>query len=42
MQNTLAENKFELTELANKLFMYTDARQWDRLSNEVFGKEIFL
>ena len=24
-------DKMELTELANKLFMYTDARQWQSL-----------
>lgn len=30
----------ELTELANKLFMYCDARQWPKLLNEVFTAEI--
>lgn len=40
MQNTLAENKFELTELANKLFMYTDAQQWDLLLREVFAPDV--
>lgn len=40
MQNTLAEDKFELTELANKLFMYTDAQQWQLLLAEVFTEEV--
>jgi len=30
------ENKIELTELANKLFMYTDSRDWQKLITEVF------
>lgn len=29
-------DKMELTELANKLFMFCDARQWDLLLAEVF------
>jgi hypothetical protein len=29
-------DKIELTELANKLFMYTDVQQWDLLLSEVF------
>ena len=33
--------KIELTELANKLFMYTDARQWDKLVTEVFAEQVF-
>ena len=33
-------DKMELTELANKLFMYTDARQWQSLQEEVFMPEI--
>jgi hypothetical protein len=28
--------KIELTELANKLFMYTDAGEWQKLLREVF------
>jgi hypothetical protein len=32
----LVNSKIELTELANKLFMYTDAQQWDLLLSEVF------
>ena len=32
----LLKNKIELTELTNKLFMYTDAQQWDLLLSEVF------
>ena len=34
-------DKIELTELANKLFMYTDAQQWKRLVNEVFCHEVW-
>ena len=34
-------DKIELTELANKLFMYTDAQQWKRLLNEVFCHEVW-
>ena len=37
---TIAD-KIELTELANKLFMYTDLQQWDKLLNEVFIENIF-
>jgi hypothetical protein len=33
-------DKIELTELANKLFMYCDARQWELLLKEVFTKSI--
>jgi len=36
MRATLAADKIELTELANKLFMYCDARQWDKMLVEVF------
>ena len=32
----LLKNKIELTELANKLFMYTDTQRWDLLLSEVF------
>src|SRR5688500_18059710 len=34
------KDKIELTELANKLFMYTDNRQWQLLESEVFTGEI--
>jgi hypothetical protein len=34
-------DKIELTELANKLFMYTDAQQWKRLLGEVFCHEVW-
>jgi len=34
--NSLIGDKIELTELANKLFMYTDAHQWNLLESEVF------
>jgi len=36
MRATLAADKIELTELANKLFMYCDSKQWDKMLNEVF------
>jgi hypothetical protein len=39
-QNELAD-KFELTELANKLFMYCDAQQWKRMLDEVFTPTIW-
>lgn len=31
----------ELQELANKLFMYTDAQDWERLQREVFAAEVW-
>ena len=34
------KDKIELTEVANKLFMYTDERQWQLLLDEVFTDEI--
>lgn len=35
------KNKYdELIELANKLFIYTDYQQWDKLLSQVFTKEI--
>ena len=40
MNDKQLEDKIELTELANKLFMYTDARQWQLLLEEVFTNEI--
>jgi len=41
MNVTLAEAKLELTELANKLFMYTDALQWKKLLEEVFTEQVY-
>ena len=35
-------DKQELTELVNKLFMYTDAQQWDELLNEVFVENVWI
>lgn len=32
----------QLTELANKLFIYTDSRNWAGLQNEVFNPMVFL
>lgn len=34
------EHKVELAELANKLFMYTDAREWQKLMDEVFTEDV--
>jgi hypothetical protein len=34
-------DKIELQELANKLFMYTDAQDWERLQSEVFAEEVW-
>ena len=36
MTRDLVTDKIELSELANKLFMYCDAQQWQRLLDEVF------
>ena len=38
--STLAD-KIELQELANKLFMYTDSKQWDLLLEEVFATDVW-
>lgn len=35
-------DKQELTELANKLFMYTDAQQWEQLLSEVFVENVWI
>ena len=37
----LIADKTELTELANKLFMYCDAKQWDQMLKEVFTTAIW-
>ena len=36
MNKDIVSDKLELTELANKLFMYCDAQEWQRLLDEVF------
>jgi hypothetical protein len=36
MDNRLYVDKLDLAELANKLFMYTDEREWQKLLDEVF------
>lgn len=41
MTNQEAFDNIELTELANKLFMYTDARQWKKLLLDVFCHEVW-
>jgi hypothetical protein len=35
-----AENKIEITELVNKLFTYTDSKQWQKLIDEVFTTDV--
>ena len=34
-------DKMELQELANKLFMFTDARDWDKLLSQVFTENVW-
>jgi len=41
MDQSSAFDKIELQELANKLFMYTDARDWDKLPGEVFSEIVW-
>lgn len=41
MPTELIVDKIELTELANKLFMYCDAKQWDKMLAEVFTPAIW-
>jgi hypothetical protein len=41
MNPTLTEDKIELTELSNKLFMYCDAKQWNKMLDEVFTPVIW-
>lgn len=41
METMELANKLALTELANKLFMYTDESQWAALVQEVFDKEVW-
>ena len=31
----------EIVEVINRLFVYTDMQQWDKLQNEVFSNEVF-
>lgn len=41
MNDNNCATKVELTELANKLFMYTDGRQWQELLDEVFTDSVW-
>ncbi len=41
MTNQDAADKIEITELSNKLFMYVDAQQWEKVLNEVFTVEVW-
>lgn len=36
----MLNDKIELTELANKLFMYTDSRDWQKLIEDVFTEHV--
>jgi len=40
MANQEISDKIELAELANKLFMYTDAQHWKKLMADVFTHEV--
>ena len=41
MTLSLLTDKMELQELANKLFMFTDARDWDKLLSQVFTENVW-
>lgn len=41
MSRHVIADKLELTELANKLFMYCDAQHWQRLLDDVFAATIW-
>ena len=41
MKTELIADKIELTELVNKLFMYCDAKQWEKMLSEVFTPVIW-
>lgn len=41
MDSKAVSDKIELYELANKLFMYVDAQQWDKVLSEVFTEQIW-
>ena len=41
MSQDITTDKINLTELANKLFMYCDSKDWDKLMNEVFTEDIW-
>jgi hypothetical protein len=42
MNKDLVADKLEITEIINRLFVYTDNRQWDQLQSEVFASEVDL
>jgi hypothetical protein len=41
MDQPTAFDKIELQELANKLFMYTDAQDWNKVLQEVFTENVW-
>jgi hypothetical protein len=41
MNDLQLADKIELTELSNKLFMYVDAQQWNKVVSEVFTEDVW-
>ncbi len=41
MEQQALSDKWELQELANKLFMYTDSSDWEKLQTEVFTEDVW-
>lgn len=41
MSTAATQDKLALTELANKLFMYTDQQQWEAMLEEVFTPHVW-
>jgi hypothetical protein len=41
MDTKSISDKLELTELVNKLFMYTDSHAWNKLQEEVFNEMVW-
>ena len=41
MNNQEITDHIELTELSNKLFMYVDAQQWEKVLTEVFTQDVW-
>src|SRR5215213_3991919 len=41
MNQLVLTEKIELQELANKLFMYTDAQDWNKILSEVFTETVW-
>ena len=41
MSDQQLTDKLELAELSNKLFMYVDAQQWEKVMDEVFAEHVW-